>query len=556
MRFEARIAVAVVAIVCAAPMASAQPMAGGGGMPNLADIVGRPLPDRGMATGMVSVRVARKMPANPVANVEVSAIIRNAGGDLRKRTVKTDGEGRALFEGMSPGDQFTAEVAVDGEKLKTQTFTLPESGGIRTMLIAAIPKGGGAPPAGAAPARAAQDQDDPHAPPGEPPGFALGATAGTVVPDATLPLGTLEVKLIDENGGPIANHPISLGMVGKSKEIDVRRGRSDASGIARFTDLPAGNTSVGAAVMEWRGMRLGTVPFGMPESGGARAEIRALARTADPKVVSIGSGGRIVLQMIQDSLVVLEFLPLENNSDKMFDPDPGAIEIPLPDGHVGAQVKEGDRKLEVRKDHGIAVHGPIVPQRSIVAAGDKSAVQEVVFQFVLPYRGDTHDFSQPLPNGLGQATLIIDQKMENLTAAGRGIGAREERSLGGKKYWVMPIEAIPPGGTLSFTLTGLPATGSRGRIFAGVLSILLVVSTFVFGRRPAAPGAAGKHKMAVDERTRLIGMRESLFSDLVALERDARAAGTAAPDERRKQLVTRLEQVYRDLAALDEHRAA
>jgi len=77
----------------------------------------------------------------------------------------------------------------------------------------------------------------------------------------------------------------------------------------------------------------------------------------------------------------------------------------------------------------------------------------------------------------------------------------------------------------------------------------------VFGRRPGAP-VVGKQKAATDERTRLIGMRESLFSDLVALERDARAAGTAAPTEQRKQLVTRLEQVYRDLAALDEHRAA
>jgi hypothetical protein len=553
MRLQARIAVAVVAIVCAAPTANAQPMAGGGGMPNLADIVGKPLPDRGMATGMVSVRVARKMPANPVANVEVSAIIRNAGGDLRKRTAKTDGDGRALFEGMTPGDQFTAEVTVDGEKLKTETFTMPQMGGVRTMLIGAIPKGAAA--AGGPAAGRAQPQDDAHAAPGEPPAFALGATAGTVVPDPALPSGTLEVKLLNETGDPIPNHPVSLGLVGKTKEIDVRRARSDAAGLARFTDLPPGNSGVGAAVMEWRGLRLGTVPFAMPDSGGARAEIRALARTADPKVVSIGSGGRIVLQMIQDSLVVLEFLPLENNSDKMFDPEPGAIEIPLPDGHVGAQVKEAERKLEVRKDHGIAVHGPIVPQRSIVAAGDKTAVQEVVFQFVLPYRGDSHDFEQKMPNGLGPSTLIIDQKMADLTASGRGIGAREERSLGGKKYWVMPVEAIPPGGTLSFTLTGLPATPAGGRWVAGLLSVALVISTLVFGRRPAAM-VVGKHKTATDERTRLIGMRESLFSELVVLERDARTAGTAAPAERRKQLVTRLEQVYRDLAALDEQRAA
>ena len=89
-----------------------------------------------------------------------------------------------------------------------------------------------------------------------------------------------------------------------------------------------------------------------------------------------------------------------------------------------------------------------------------------------------------------------------------------------------------------------------------MLSILLVISTVVFGWRPEAP-VAGKRKAATDERARLIGTRESLFAELVALERDARAArAPRRPRERRKQLVTRLEQVYRDLAALDEQRAA
>ena len=77
-------------------------------MPNLAEIVGRPLPDNGMPAGTVSVRVARKMPSNGVAGAEVSAVIKNAGGDLRRRTEKTDADGRALFEGMAPGDEFNA----------------------------------------------------------------------------------------------------------------------------------------------------------------------------------------------------------------------------------------------------------------------------------------------------------------------------------------------------------------------------------------------------------------------------------------------------------------
>ena len=49
----------------------AQPMlgGGGGGMPDMRAISGRPLPDAGMPAGTVSVRVARKMPSNAVAGV-------------------------------------------------------------------------------------------------------------------------------------------------------------------------------------------------------------------------------------------------------------------------------------------------------------------------------------------------------------------------------------------------------------------------------------------------------------------------------------------------------
>src|SRR5438477_6618670 len=155
--------------------AHAQPMmGGGGGMPNLREVVGRPLPDSGMPTGTVSVRVARRMPANGVAGADVSAVIKNAGGDLRKRSEKTDADGRAMFEGMNPGDEFHAEVTVDGEHLETQTFTMPSVGGLRTMLIAALGSAGGPPTGG---------ESAPAATGGE--GFALGATAGVAVTDSS-----------------------------------------------------------------------------------------------------------------------------------------------------------------------------------------------------------------------------------------------------------------------------------------------------------------------------------------------------------------------------------
>jgi len=544
--------VVLASIVALATVARAQPMMGGGGMPNLAEIVGRPLPDRGMPTGTVSVRVSRKLPANAVAGVEVSAIIKNAGGDLRRRTEKTDAGGRALFEGMVPGDEFRAEVTVDGKTLHTDTFPLPSEGGIRTMLIADLGALGEAPAAGA-PAGSGAPAGAPTAAAGsEPPPFVLGATAGVAVADAALPVGTLEVRVLDEAGAPIRNHPVLLGMIDKSNKIDVRHGKSDGNGLAHFSDLPTGDGTGYAAVVEWNGTRLGTAPFPMPSVGGARAEIRALSHTADPSVMTIGPGARIVLQMHEDSLQFLEMFPFENTSEKMFDPGPGAIEIPLPDGFVGAQAQEGDRKIEVRQNHGMAVHGTFTPKRAILGTTSKNAGHEVAFGFVLPYHGHTRAFVQPMPNGIGPFTLITEQ-IPGLTVSGPGIGDRQERELGGRKYWVMPVEAVPPGGVLAFTMEGLPSTDATGRNAAGILALALVASAFAFGRRTSG---GGKTARVADERAQLIERRETLYADLVGLETTARAGGGPAPPDRRKQLVTRLEQIYRELAALDEQRLA
>lgn len=530
------------------PVVNAQaPMGGGGGgMPNLRAISGKPLPDRGMPPGTVTVRVGRKTPANAAAGVDITAIIKNAGGDLRKRTAKTDASGRAVFEGIAPDQQFQAEVTVDGERLQTESFPMPGEGGVRLMLISGLgppgaegEAGGAAAGAGAAAGGGAAEGT-----------FTLGVATGSANPDPALPTKTLVVQLADEDGKPIANYPLVLGAVDKSSQIKVHRATSDAAGIAKFTDLATGQGFAYAAVIDYRGMRLGTQPFTMPEQGGLRAEIHALGRTNDPSAVTIGQGARVVLQMRNDNLQFMEILPLENRSDKLFDPAPGAVEIPLPKGFVGAEVAPSDRKLEIRKDHGVAVYGPITPQKALGQVDAKSAGNEVTLGFVLPYEGDTREFQQPMPNGIAAFTVISEQ-IPGMTVSGPGVGTPEARELGGRKYWVMPVEAIGAGKMMTFTVRGLPSTDRTGRFVSGALALLLIAAAFVFARRPSTVV-----RKTTDERERLANRREALFSELVAMEQNRRPADDrAAVAERRNQLVSKLEAIYQDLAALDEQRA-
>jgi hypothetical protein len=540
---------------------AAPPMMGARGMPDLRVMNGKPLPSPDLAPGTVMVRVARKMPVNAVVGIEVSAIIKNPGGDLKKRTAKTDGNGRAIFEGVGAGQEFQATVTVDGETLTSTAFPMPAQGGVKTMLIAGIgsaPAGGDDRGAGAGDAAGGPNDD-----------FSIGASTGTAAPAPNLPTKTLEVQVYDESGRPAPNQKVLLGAVGQSQgpegaadgKLKIIPATTDAQGLAKFEGLATGSAVGYAAVVDYRGMRIGTQPFTMPDSGGARAEIRALARTSDQSAITIGAGGRIIVQMHEEVLQVLEILPIENRSDKLFDPGVGGIEIPLPKGFVSAQTAEGSRKLEIRQNHGVAVHGPVMPKASLGAEADnaKAAGNEVTFEFSLPYGGSSHTFEQRMPNGIGPTTLICEQAGD-MSIEGPGIGARESRELNGRKYWVMLIEAVPPGQTLSFVVKGLPTTDSSGRVVAGVLALLLIVGSIVFGRRPAQA-----RKATIGERDKLLARREALFSDLVAAERERRkqaaadgaaaGAGAAPAKEKRGQLVTRLETVYRELAALDEQRA-
>ena len=50
-------------------------------------------------------------------------------------------------------------------------------------------------------------------------------------------------------------------MVNKQGEIEVRHAKTDAAGQARFTDLPTGEKTGYAAVIEWRGWKRWAFPL-------------------------------------------------------------------------------------------------------------------------------------------------------------------------------------------------------------------------------------------------------------------------------------------------------
>jgi hypothetical protein len=102
-------------------------------MPDPSAIAGTPLPAPELPARTVTVRVVRERMGNNVAGQEVTLTV---GSD--KRTIKTDAQGRAQFDGLSVGATVQATTVVDGETLTSQQFPVPATGGVRVALIAGI----------------------------------------------------------------------------------------------------------------------------------------------------------------------------------------------------------------------------------------------------------------------------------------------------------------------------------------------------------------------------------------------------------------------------------
>jgi hypothetical protein len=134
------------ALACAACLVAARPAAAQVAMPDPSQISGVPLPASDVPAGTITVRVIRGSFANNLTGVDVTFDV-----DGQSRVVKTDANGRAKIDGLSPGTRVTARTVVDGQPLQSQPMTIG-AGGFRVVLAATDAASGAQAGAGQPPA--------------------------------------------------------------------------------------------------------------------------------------------------------------------------------------------------------------------------------------------------------------------------------------------------------------------------------------------------------------------------------------------------------------------
>ena len=129
------LALAVVVLIAAPSTLHAQAISGAQ-MPDAKQMSGVPLPVSDLAPGTVTVRVVR----GSMANVISGQLVELTTGGPSPLSAKTNDAGRAEFSGLAPGTRVKASTTVNGERLESQEFTVPATGGIRVALVATDPE--------------------------------------------------------------------------------------------------------------------------------------------------------------------------------------------------------------------------------------------------------------------------------------------------------------------------------------------------------------------------------------------------------------------------------
>ena len=439
-----------------------------------------PLFVQDLPVGTVSVRIARPSMTDPVAGAKVVGAWTTPAGKPGGATIKTGEDGRAIFSAVPVGATFGAKATVDGEELSTAEFPVPDQGGTRLLLIV----GGHA-----AEAMAEMTGQTPHGASAGGGAKALGVRSGKIEPRDNLPAGAVEISVLGADGKPIPGVRVDLARAQRTGGgVDVKHAESDASGIARFAELEGGQATPWAAVVERDGMRVATQPFALAAEHGSAGELRIPSKTSDLGVLRVSANSRMMVELREDSLAILQNLIIENPSDKVFDPGPQGLLVPLPSGCTGTEKLSGGADFEIKEGAGVILRSLLPPTDSPAAAA-----QVRIGCVLAMHEAPEVEIVQPMPLGLQGATAMIPAT-NSVALSAPGLRARPaERDDNGNDLRMYELDSVAPGRSLRLTVYGLPTHGQTGKWIAGLLAGLLVAGGIVAVRRPRKAAAPGEH---------------------------------------------------------------
>jgi hypothetical protein len=363
---------------------------------------------------------------------------------------------------------------------------------------------------------------------------------GRAIPAPELATGTVTVRVVREAiGNNVPGQQVRVSVGGATKSAT-----TDAQGRAEFTDLPKGGSDAVAEVTV-DGEKLVSQPFTVPTSGGLRVILVAgIAKAAERRkqeeaaaaavpptkgIVVFGGNSRVLMQFNNDQLDVYYILEIVNSARTRVDTG-GPLVIDLPPGATGATALDGSSKTAtVSPDH-ITVAGPFASGTTMVQAA-----------FRMPYDDPDLTITQTWPAALQQVIVGV-QKVGDLRVSSPQLSTTSDvRTEGGDIFVLGNGPALPAGGTVTVTLSGLPVRSRTPRYVA----LGLVAALFAAGAWLSISGRSRQN----DARQALVARRDVLLGQLAQMEAKRRSGAVEgdAQARRRARILSELEQIYGEL---------
>ncbi|HVJ91544.1 MAG TPA: hypothetical protein VM580_17195 [Labilithrix sp.] len=453
---------------------------------------------------------------------------------MRDRTTFTSRLGLALFLSVS------SALAADGAPPS------PAASDVRpdaSAKGAASESSGGQPES--APAKgegaAAEARTDGGAEPSENPharghGHADGgnlfeAPKDGVIDDPTLPVGTLDIQVVDPEGKPIPNVQVTLGVLYNSVAKGESRKRlslaSNASGVARVEHLETGSSVAYRPMIITEGATFSVMPFRMSETTGMRAMLHVYPVVEDIESAVVVSQSILYAEVKDDRIQVQQAFHVYNFGKSAWVPK--NLIIPMPEEFTAFTSQQGmtDVGAEAVPKQGVRVHGTFGPGQ-----------HSIEFRWQLPYAGQPEvRFDVGMLPRMA-ATRVIAPASKGMTLEVPGFPPPQSTSDAlGQRALITERQLRredPPLTKMELIIRGLPSEGPA-KLIATMLSGAGILVGIVLGTKK--PGTRNRK-----------GERDRLLEEIEELER-AKLSGDVGPktyEKARRDLLDALARTFAD----------
>lgn len=326
-------------------------------------------------------------------------------------------------------------------------------------------------------------------------------------PSASVPIGAVDVTVVDEREAPVAGARVRLGSMAEGARGPERFATTDSSGNARFSGLTTGR-GAHRVTLDHEGARYLTAPFVLADASGQRVRIRRLPTTRDQRLLLQRIGRTVVEFQKPGRLHITQVVELMNLGESTLVLPEGGLAIPLPTGFLAFESERSmnDQRIAPTAT-GFALNGSLPPGRL-----------QLGWSYDLPFSGSEASFSQRVPFAQTAAYQVIVDAADDMHLDVTGFPDSRFIEYQGKNLLYTERELTPddaPLRQLRIKIRGIP--GSFVYRWIAILGALVLLA---WGLRLATTrGDAAS--IARDERAR----HEAALLDEVARLAADHAAG-------------------------------